>query len=460
MNKALLLCVSLIFLPLMLFGQTAPDQNRSVESLNAALKSAGLLNEQNILRNYDPNEGISLQIVDPEQGEGFVFGTNIYGDQAKGTFFEVEDDIAIESLNLYFGGGTGMGTITVMVVAGNENTGADLSQVFGSVEFNLEDANIPADPEEIEPTSIVFDAPVIVSGEFGIVYSWDPNELEPDAFGLASSPLLESRVATEWEQWDNGGWHNVSDSWAGEYSDGLPIFDSGELGWIQWIDVIFSESVELGEFSLISPPDGAEASVEINGNDPVVIEWGASVNAQSYSWVANVPGEGFDEPLLELQADDSGTATTLSLTTGAVYDALVAAGVEPGTSVTVEWTVVASAGGNTRQADEVWEVTFNVMEPPVSSPPGEIVQEFTLEQNYPNPFNPTTTISFTLPEASPVTLEVFNMQGQRVATLLNTSMGAGLHNVSFDAASLSSGIYLYRLTAGSFSATNKMMLVK
>ncbi|MFW6348684.1 MAG: T9SS type A sorting domain-containing protein, partial [Cyclonatronaceae bacterium] len=70
------------------------------------------------------------------------------------------------------------------------------------------------------------------------------------------------------------------------------------------------------------------------------------------------------------------------------------------------------------------------------------------------------SIEFSVPEASDVTLEVFNMQGQRVATLVNGSMSAGTHRASFDAANLSSGIYLYRMTAGNFTATNKMMLVK
>ncbi len=223
---------------------------------------------------------------------------------------------------------------------------------------------------------------------------------------------------------------------------------------------VFESDVELGDFALISPANGAEVAVEADGNDPVVIEWEVSENAESYVWVANLPGEGFADPLLSLPSDNDGTGTSLTLTTGIVYDVLVDLGIVPGSSVTIEWTVIASAGENTLQAENVWEVTFNVMEPPVSTEPTETVKGFALEQNYPNPFNPTTNISFTLPEASNVALEVYNMQGQRVATIANGAMAAGSHNVSFDATNLSSGIYLYRLTAGAFTATNKMMLVK
>jgi hypothetical protein len=88
--------------------------------------------------------------------------------------------------------------------------------------------------------------------------------------------------------------------------------------------------------------------------------------------------------------------------------------------------------------------------------------EFALEQNYPNPFNPSTNIEFSLRSASNVRLEVFNVLGQRVATLVNGStLPAGAHSVTFDASDLTSGMYIYRLQAGSnFSQTRTMMLLK
>lgn len=86
--------------------------------------------------------------------------------------------------------------------------------------------------------------------------------------------------------------------------------------------------------------------------------------------------------------------------------------------------------------------------------------EFSLEQNYPNPFNPSTVIRFALPHDAMVTLEVFNSLGQRVATLLNERREAGYHQSTFDGTNLASGIYVYKLHAGDFLASRKLLLVK
>ncbi len=92
--------------------------------------------------------------------------------------------------------------------------------------------------------------------------------------------------------------------------------------------------------------------------------------------------------------------------------------------------------------------------------PSERPDAFILEQNYPNPFNPVTQIQYTLPESADVTLEVFNLQGQRIAVLENGHQSAGTHSVTFDGTNMASGLYLYRLQAGDFTDVRKMMMVK
>jgi flagellar hook assembly protein FlgD len=91
--------------------------------------------------------------------------------------------------------------------------------------------------------------------------------------------------------------------------------------------------------------------------------------------------------------------------------------------------------------------------------------KYALEQNYPNPFNPTTTIRYAIPDDGLVTLKVYNIAGQEVATLVNEVKKAGKYEVTFDSkntvgASLASGVYLYRVQAGSFSEVKKMVLLK
>jgi hypothetical protein len=85
---------------------------------------------------------------------------------------------------------------------------------------------------------------------------------------------------------------------------------------------------------------------------------------------------------------------------------------------------------------------------------------FALNQNYPNPFNPTTTISYSVPEKSFVSIKVYNVLGNVVATLENGQVEAGQHQVHFNASGLSSGVYFYTISAGNFSATKKLMLLK
>lgn len=88
------------------------------------------------------------------------------------------------------------------------------------------------------------------------------------------------------------------------------------------------------------------------------------------------------------------------------------------------------------------------------------VTGYSLHQNYPNPFNPATVISYQIPQSSLVTIKVYNVLGSEVATLINEQQSAGKHNITFNAASLSSGVYLYKIQAGEFSAVKKLTLIK
>ena len=90
----------------------------------------------------------------------------------------------------------------------------------------------------------------------------------------------------------------------------------------------------------------------------------------------------------------------------------------------------------------------------------QLEYNFNLNQNYPNPFNPSTQIQYALPEATQVTLEVFNSVGQKVMELVNGQQSAGYHTATFNASGLSNGVYFYKLSTSSFINTKKMLLIK
>jgi len=111
--------------------------------------------------------------------------------------------------------------------------------------------------------------------------------------------------------------------------------------------------------------------------------------------------------------------------------------------------------GNTSELSRSFRLTD------VSRGPGSgLPADFTLFQNYPNPFNPMTTIRYGLPHRSEVTLTVFNVLGEGISELVEGVQEAGYHEVKFDASGLSSGVYFYRIRAGNFVQTRKLLLLR
>ena len=110
-------------------------------------------------------------------------------------------------------------------------------------------------------------------------------------------------------------------------------------------------------------------------------------------------------------------------------------------------------------ANGVWTVPLSQVAA-VSKNKSALPEAFSLSQNYPNPFNPTTVISYQVPVSGQVTLKVYDMLGREIATLVNNKESAGSYSVKFDGSRLASGVYFYRLQAGSFSQTKKLLLMK
>lgn len=234
------------------------------------------------------------------------------------------------------------------------------------------------------------------------------------------------------------------------YVDNIYLYREGEV-----------TETTIEAFSLVSPAEGTSLSLTGDGSTEAVIEWNeAESNGDvEYVWHADAPGSDFTDPLVSIPSDNGGQDTTLTVTFQALDQTLADLGVEEGESIDLEWTVTASAGDSTRFADDVFAITLS-RDLNVSTELDESPNSFELNQNYPNPFNPTTKITYTIPESADVKLEVFNITGQKVATLVNEMKTAGAHTATFDASNLSSGLYTYRLISGSSVQVKKMMLIK
>jgi hypothetical protein len=131
----------------------------------------------------------------------------------------------------------------------------------------------------------------------------------------------------------------------------------------------------------------------------------------------------------------------------------------------LRWTTAAASGNpvithNATTSPETILLDGNTQT--ATHVPGENASasiSFSIGQNYPNPFNPTTTIEYEIPKRLHVTLAVYDMLGRQIKVLVNTERAPGHYQVTLDASILSSGVYFYRLTAGSFVETKKLILL-
>ena len=120
---------------------------------------------------------------------------------------------------------------------------------------------------------------------------------------------------------------------------------------------------------------------------------------------------------------------------------------------------ISTSANNSNQAG-FWYQTVDLITSVEQITDDGLPKEFRLEQNYPNPFNPTTTIQFAVPKTSIVTIKIYDVIGREVATLIDDEYQPGQYKVVFEAGQLATGLYIYRIQAGDFRETKKLMLVK
>lgn len=225
------------------------------------------------------------------------------------------------------------------------------------------------------------------------------------------------------------------------------------------------------DFGLVSPDDGV--TVEVTGD--IEVSWTASEDFDgddvTYAWALYNAAD--TSLVVELPSNSEAADAMITIPGTAVDGLLDGAGLAVGESADFVWNVLVSDGSDTlgvhgsygNFGDDFMPIYRSITLTRGVVVSNEVINgvptEFALQQNYPNPFNPSTNINFALPQASKVTLTVYDMLGRKVATLINgEQLQAANHSVKFDASALASGMYIYRIEAGSFVSTRKMMLIK
>ena len=250
--------------------------------------------------------------------------------------------------------------------------------------------------------------------------------------------------------------HNRNDEYQGYLRDQYRLFFVNEL--VPYIDSKYKTIQDPKKRLVLGDSFGGNISVLISYNHPEVFglcgsESGAfwPNNYEAYNLIADGPVKniewfsvwGLYDPLYEFNRS--------------FRDLLISK------SYNISW-LEKPEGHNwgfwRAYLDTMFEYFFPGNATAVSDERNLVPSNFTLYQNYPNPFNPATTISYSIPTEGKVIIKVFNLLGREVAELVNEEKGAGSYQVSFNASSLSSGVYFYRIRAGDFVQTKKMILLK
>jgi surface protein len=207
----------------------------------------------------------------------------------------------------------------------------------------------------------------------------------------------------------------------------------------EWSSVWKFTTISIPIPALASPSNG---STEVSG--PVQLVWTPTSNTTGYH-LQVAPNDGFTTLFYENNSISNFLLTLPNFVSG--------------NPAKLYWRVRSKIdSGEFGDWSEIW--SFARAKLTSDDNTAEQPMAFELKPNYPNPFNPTTTISFSIPTTSAVRLEVFSILGQPVTVLVDKTMTRGTHSVSFDAGSLSSGVYLYKLTSGDQSQIRMMNLVK
>jgi len=267
------------------------------------------------------------------------------------------------------------------------------------------------------------------------------SHLGPKGLWVLSTEMVDSSGQVLDMHANNIQWtSDILDMWSAKGLDPLHIY-TNELAaaLVNEADAYFQEQV-----TFVNAPDVPIANITLIAD--FCLAGNTATAAGDTSYIGTTPYVGYDwydgvDPLFDLRESSN---LDMSYNTDAISYTAGDGGFPLGDLNWYPELKEIWAGGGTVDVEKTEGVPTN----------------YSLAQNYPNPFNPSTKISFSIPESGLVSLKVYNMIGQVVAELINEEMSPGNYNFDFNASDLSSGVYVYQISAGTFTSSMKMMLLK
>jgi len=303
------------------------------------------------------------------------------------------------------------------------------------------------------------------------VYSFDKYQLyRADSLGVDTTRLLQFFNKSQ----DNYNYYAVNSNFVNLYTNG----DTDVVKWVKMRRNIVNDYITSIKALIQQYKPALKLTAAFMPEGATQPDWADVYYSQSYS--LNSPLLDGISPMAYFKEYGESTDWLRTVAQGAIKNVSsncqISAGIQTFDGVTaqdvseeIKFALYGGASGIVvfnyeSTSDAQWSVikaAFQTLSQPNSVADNNAMPEsYKLNQNYPNPFNPSTEISFCISKSSMVTLKVYDVMGREVSTLLNREMNAGEHKVSFNAQNLSNGVYFYKISAGSFSDTKKMLLLK
>lgn len=249
----------------------------------------------------------------------------------------------------------------------------------------------------------------------------------------------------------------ISYTATGAYTVSLTTTNSFGSNMKTLVNYIRVEGVPLTPISLQSPPTGT--TIMVSQMDPTLVQfrWSSSTADPSVKYYFKIKRIGLF-PEFAYLSNNNGLDSSISLRKS-FLDSLATQMGTTGDSVRCQWRASATNGLDT-VTTSAFLVTIRKITIGINQISSITPEKFNLYNNYPNPFNPKTIIRFDIAKSQVVKLKIYNMLGEEITTLVDQNLNPGSYSIDFDAGSLSSGMYFYRIETQDFSQTKRMVLVK